>query len=282
MKSSSSSNSVTGSVIEFLIHGPETVGKEGNAKWPSEEKPDPRCPPAKKIRQEHPVDVKGANDVKAIDSHEQIWGEFLGNGCLGEGQGSNDVSPSTSKSKVLIAASDAAKAVREQKAAKSDDAAVPEHSWEERLFDKSGWAEKWKDDQEGFQNSCRFLKSKMICWWKRTVTRSLGNWIDCQHPHMREKFDASKPLVKLESPHVRKQFVDSKPVLMLENDKCSWSKGGRVECVKWCNVRMSDTCIDLMPGSDAAAWAANLTWFEWDDGSCPFHWRWPGFCQKSI
>ena len=46
--------------------------------------------------------------------------------------------------------SEAAKAIREQKAVKSDDAEVPEHLWEEHLFDAPGWAHKWKDNRKGF------------------------------------------------------------------------------------------------------------------------------------
>jgi hypothetical protein len=39
---------------------------------------------------------------------------------------------------------------------------------------------------------------------------------------------------------------------------------------------------DLIPGIDAVPRAANVTWFEWDDESWPFHWRWPEFYQSGI
>lgn len=39
---------------------------------------------------------------------------------------------------------------------------------------------------------------------------------------------------------------------------------------------------DLVPGIDVVARAANASWFEWDDGSQPFHWRWPKFYQQVI
>jgi hypothetical protein len=235
------------------------------------ENQDPGCPLKNQTRQDHYV-VDGAN---ADGSREQISEEFLGNGYIAEGSGSKDKNSSTGKFKVLSATTYAAKAIREQKAVESDDAAIPEHLWKEHLFDKSGWAEKWKDGQERFRKACCILKSTMIRWWKRTVTRSLSNLIDCRYPHMRAQFDDSKPIVKLESPHsIRKRFAVSKQILMLESDTYSWGgEGGCVMYAKWARytIRMLDSCIDLVPRSDAVAREANLTLFEWDDGSRPFH-----------
>jgi hypothetical protein len=45
---------------------------------------------------------------------------------------------------------------------------------------------------------------------------------------------------------------------------------------------MSNAGIDLVPGGDAVARAANSSWFKWEDGSRPFHWRWPEFYQQVI
>jgi hypothetical protein len=78
------------------------------------------------------------------------------------------------------------------------------------------------------------------------VTRSLRNWIDGRYPHIREKFIASQPFVKLEN---------SKP----KGCQYSWAEGGRAIYAKWYTIRMSDACLDLVPGSDAVARAANST-----------------------
>ena len=59
---------------------------------------------------------------------------------------------------------DAAKAICEQKAVKSDDVEAPEHLWEEHLFDNSGWADVWLDDKESFKKACKLLKRGMIPW----------------------------------------------------------------------------------------------------------------------
>jgi hypothetical protein len=174
----------------------------------------------------------------------------------------------TSGSETILKAStatiDAAKAIREQKAVKSDDADVPEHLWEEHLFQGSGWAEVWINDQERFTKACKLLKSRMLRWWKKTVTRSLNVWIDGQYPHIQE------------------DFCELGSVVTRKGDRYAWSTDGRVTYVKWSHARMSEACIDLVPGSDAVARAANSTWFEWEDGSRPFHWRWPEFYQRVI
>ena len=45
---------------------------------------------------------------------------------------------------------------------------------------------------------------------------------------------------------------------------------------------MSDASMDLVPGSDAVARAADSAWFDWERESRAFHWRWPEFCQRVI
>jgi hypothetical protein len=39
---------------------------------------------------------------------------------------------------------------------------------------------------------------------------------------------------------------------------------------------------DLRPGEDAIRRAAESSWWTWDNGSRPFHWRWPKWCQGVI
>jgi hypothetical protein len=61
-----------------------------------------------------------------------------------------------------------------------------------------------------------------------------------------------------------------------------WEKDGLEAYKKWWHAQMKSASWDLIPGIDAVARAANATWFEWDDGSLPFHWRWPEFHQSII
>lgn len=45
---------------------------------------------------------------------------------------------------------------------------------------------------------------------------------------------------------------------------------------------MSICSRDLLPGMDAIARASKATWWNWDDGSRPFHWRWPAEYRDRI
>jgi hypothetical protein len=76
---------------------------------------------------------------------------------------------SGSTMKASAATLDTARAIWEQKAVKSDNAEVPKHLWEKHLFEGSGWAEVWMNNQERFTKACKLLKSRMLRWWKRTV-----------------------------------------------------------------------------------------------------------------
>jgi hypothetical protein len=203
-------------------------------------------------------DGKRAAELDKFDKPENLkppedlsQGHFLLNEEHAEGLRLRQTG-SGSTMKASAATSDAARAIREQKAVKSDNAEVPKHLWEEHLFDGSGWAEVWTNDQERFTKACKLLKSRMLRCWKRTVTQSLNVWINGQCPPIQE------------------DFFESSPVVIRQGESCAWSAGGRAACSKWWHVRMSESCIDLMPGSDAVARAANSNWFKWDDGSRHF------------
>ena len=42
------------------------------------------------------------------------------------------------------------------------------------------------------------------------------------------------------------------------------------------------THSEWMNGSDALIRALRSSWWEWDDGSAPFYWRWPAWYQVYI
>lgn len=47
-------------------------------------------------------------------------------------------------------------------------------------------------------------------------------------------------------------------------------------------LNQSKMALDLAAAADAIRRGANSTWWEWDDGSRPFHWRWPKEYQTTI
>lgn len=104
----------------------------------------------------------------------------------------HNVKDSPSFFKGSIATADAARAIREQKAVKSDDAAVPEHLWKDHLFAKAGWEKKWSGNRGEFEKACILLKSRMLLWWRRMVTRSLNNWLKPPIPSPTGRFSRFK------------------------------------------------------------------------------------------
>jgi hypothetical protein len=70
----------------------------------------------------------------------------------------------------------------------------------------------------------------------------------------------------------------------------SWKKGrlewsddnGLHRYQKWWKNRFLVTHQDYEPAADAIRHAADSSWWSWDSGLRPFHWRWPTFYQEVI
>jgi hypothetical protein len=188
---------------------------------------------------------------------------------------------------------EAAAAIREQKAVKSDNAAVPKHLWEQYLFEENP---KWDRHKGRFRAACEVLRENMLSFWKRLVQRSLTNWLAVRHSSVASCSPSTKSLVR-EMPliggrshvHWRHHYkhVEGKKRRLASltgevTRRYMWQEGGLEAYKKWWATRMKVASWDLVPGTDAVARAANSTWFEWEDGSRPFHWRWPEFYQSII
>ena len=93
------------------------------------------------------------------------------------------------------------------------------------------------------------------------MTTSLDTWIDCQYPYIREDFFEFDVVEGCDG----KQFKWKKA--RISTPHYTWNRSGQSVYVKWLHARMTDACIDLVPGADTLAMADNATWFEWDDGS---------------
>lgn len=58
--------------------------------------------------------------------------------------------------------------------------------------------------------------------------------------------------------------------------------GGKTIYWHWWLRRWSKAGHELMPGQDVVARTARATWWAWDEGSRPIHWRWPQEYQETI
>jgi hypothetical protein len=72
--------------------------------------------------------------------------------------------------------------------------------------------------------------------------------------------------------------------VLWENDKYVWSheQCGKDAYTWWWKERMLICAEDLQVGIDAIGRAYLASWWEWEDGSQPFHWCWPEEYQERI
>jgi len=55
----------------------------------------------------------------------------------------------------------------------------------------------------------------------------------------------------------------------------AWDVEGHTQYIRWFAARAMKGGAGLEAGADAVVRGWRSTWWEWTDGSRPFHWRWP-------
>ena len=65
---------------------------------------------------------------------------------------------------------------RELKAAKDDNAAVPVEMWDKYVRDGCKGVDEMTDAQT-FRNAANVIRERLLCWWRRGVTRSFLKWV---------------------------------------------------------------------------------------------------------
>jgi hypothetical protein len=59
-------------------------------------------------------------------------------------------------------------------------------------------------------------------------------------------------------------------------------RSGKQSYKAWWNQFWRFAARDRIPGKDAIYRAADSSWWEWDEGSAPFYWRWPVEYRETI
>jgi hypothetical protein len=164
---------------------------------------------------------------------------------------------------------------RERKATKADDAEVPEYLWHEHVFEDCGrnWTEAQK---EKLPRAAKVLQKEMLKRWKYKVLSSFLSWLKVKHKsltaldkryaHCLEKVDG------------RWRFVKPEEGDTLEEKRTKGLAGYK----EWWKARATACTRDLAAGMEAIERASRALWWSWDDGSRPFHWRWPKDYQERI
>jgi hypothetical protein len=154
------------------------------------------------------------------------------------------------------------------KATKSDNAEVKVRKWNARLARKlkrrlTPEMEAGMDVLRGF-----FLRRH-----KRRMTQSFLGWLHSQ-PKYRPCGIGMSLVVGL-APVVNPREAGPEAVY-------EWKELGRAIYVDWWNVRFKTLRKNILAGRDALERLSNTTWWDWEDGSRPLHWRWPRWYLEVI
>mmetsp|Transcript_6937 Transcript_6937/g.10102 ORF Transcript_6937/g.10102 Transcript_6937/m.10102 type:complete len:328 (-) Transcript_6937:276-1259(-) len=149
---------------------------------------------------------------------------------------------------------------RMAKATKSDDAAIQEYLWNDRLLDLLGM----KMNDKVLQ-ALSVLRVALARRWKRNVTTSFIRWWIPRREEFKGRVDAHRLVV-----------FDP------ERGKFKWRAKGRKQYKVERNARRARDRSIAEDAADAIRRSSNSTWWEWTEGSFPFFWRWPEWYQESI
>jgi len=137
------------------------------------------------------------------------------------------------------------------KATKSDDAAVPEMVWSERIKIGPHQRELNWDERSALQG----FRRMGLLWWKRKLTRSFWVWLKQQHTCLgKGKFG------NVLWNHHKSSF--------------KWTSGGLGRHQKWMRLLFKSSKVNVEAARECIRRAMGATWWEWNDGSRPFFWRW--------
>jgi hypothetical protein len=148
---------------------------------------------------------------------------------------------------------------REQKAEKADDAEVPKYLWMEHLIDDgpTTWSETRRAMLPVVMDTCqKYLLRK----WKIRLVAEFHRWFESVY-------------------HFR---TTKEETIVWKDGSYQWSNGGRMKYKLHCMRVAVDAGQDWEAEKDAVIRAQRANWWEWDNGSRCFDWRWPGRYMNTI
>ena len=164
--------------------------------------------------------------------------------------------------------------MRERKAVKSDDADTPEFLWMEHLVDDG--TRVWeKEELVRLPGAMRTGQGRLLRRWKLRLTRSFLVW-------MVEKYKTPWTLCTSESSASEEWNEETGFYVWKSGTRLGRNTDGLSIYKQWWTRRRLLDDGDLVAGGDAIGRAADATWWNWDAGSRPFHWRWPEWYQFVI
>jgi hypothetical protein len=116
----------------------------------------------------------------------------------------------------------------------------------------------------------------MLRFWKKRLLTLFIEWLKNKHKLIR-KIDKEYQRC-LEKRKGRWVFVELGETATSEEK----SKVGLAGYRNWRKARVTAGTRYLEAGSEAIERASRASWWNWEDGSRPFHWRWPEEYQERI
>jgi hypothetical protein len=154
------------------------------------------------------------------------------------------------------------------KATKSNDAEVKVWKWNACLAKKLGM-----DLTPRMEAGMDVLRGFFLRRHKRRMTQSFLVWLHSQPSY--------KPCgIGMNLVIERAQVVD--PQVIADGPVYSWTRLGRAIYVDWWNDRFKSLRKNVISGQDALGRLANTSWWDWEDGSRPLHWKWPRWYLEII
>jgi hypothetical protein len=218
--------------------------------------------------------LSSIEDPVTQESSDGIMGACGASDCRTEDSGhsgkSEDPKPGTQEDLTKIGQEG-----RNRKATKPDDAKVPEYIWYDHVFEDG--ARTWtKAQKKAFPPAARTLQEAMLEFWKKRARRSFLSWLRAKY----------KDLAELDKEYARcVEHRDGRYYFVELSRNASLKERGKVGLAgyqEWWKGRVTPCTQDLAAGMEALERASWSSWWGWDDGSRPFHWRRPEEYRERI
>jgi hypothetical protein len=158
----------------------------------------------------------------------------------------------------------------DRKATKADDAAVNVRKWNERLSEVTGVSH-----TERFDKAAGVLREFGLTWFRRRLTQSYFGWLH-HRPDFQRCGIGIEEVVELEQ--CGNPQEDGSP----PSDHYRWTDRGRALYCDWWTHRDARHWKEFGTARDVLQRMSRATWWEWQDGSRPVHWKWPPWYQPTI
>ena len=166
--------------------------------------------------------------------------------------------------------SEAGDATVDVKATKADDAAVRVGDWDRRLCHVMNV----KLSPKAIQAAVT-LRKFCLGWYRRKVTQSYFWWLH-HSPKFQQCGIGMSQVVELD------QCWNPQEGCSPPTDVYRWTERGNAMYCDWWGRRFKRHRKEFISARDVIRRFCDASWWDWDGGSRPVHWKWPKWYQSTI